>query len=104
MQLAPGAAGSAGLLVIPLALLELLQAGAVEQQVQGAVWDDLRPAIGKGATTPAQGDVVRNREIKPEKPEHAADEPFSLAQGQVEDEPQGQHQLDCQVRVAGLSA
>jgi hypothetical protein len=45
-----------------------------------------------------------NREIKPKQAEHAAGEPFGLAQGQVEDEPQDQHQLDRQVRVAGLSA
>src|SRR5918995_1245087 len=48
--------------------------------------------------------VVRNREIKPEKPEHAAGEALSLAQGQVEDEPQRQNQLDRQVRIKRLSA
>src|SRR5215207_8614970 len=48
--------------------------------------------------------MVRDREIKAEQAEHAGDEPFSLAQGQVEDEPQGQHQLDRQVRIASLSA
>jgi hypothetical protein len=64
----------------------------------------VRPAIGKGATTPAQGGVVRNREIEPKQAEHAGDEPFSLAQGQVEDEPQDQHQLDRQVRIERLTA
>src|SRR5918993_1155889 len=72
MQLAPGPAGSAVLLVIPLALLEQLEAGAVEQQVQGAAWEEVRPAIGKGATAPAQGGVIRNREINTEKPEDTA--------------------------------
>ena len=48
--------------------------------------------------------MVWNREIKPKQPEHAAGEALSLAQGQVEDEPQGQHQLDCQVRIERLSA
>jgi hypothetical protein len=48
--------------------------------------------------------VVGNREIKPEQAEHAVGEALSLAQGQVEDKPQGQHQLDRQVRVAGLTA
>jgi hypothetical protein len=72
----------------PITLSEQLQARAVEQQVQGTMRDDMRPAIGEARPTPAQGGVVRNREIKPEKPEHAAGEPFGLAQGQVEDEPQ----------------
>jgi hypothetical protein len=53
MQLAPGPAGSAVLVTIPLALSEQLQARAVEQQMQGTVRDDLRPAVGEGATAPA---------------------------------------------------
>ncbi len=48
--------------------------------------------------------MVRDREIKAEQAEHAGNEPFSLAQAQVEDEPQDQHQLDCQVRIERLSA
>ena len=47
--------------------------------------------------------MVRNLEIKAKQAQHTGNEPFGLAQGQVEDEPQDQHQLDCQVRVAGLS-
>jgi hypothetical protein len=53
---------------------------------------------------PAQGGVVGNREIEPKQAQHAGDEPFGLAQGQVEDEPQDQHQLDCQVRIERLTA
>jgi hypothetical protein len=89
VQLTPEPAGSPMLLAIPLARPEQLEARAVDQQVHRAVWDDLRPAVGKGATAPAQGGVVWNREIKPEQAEHAAGEPFRLAQGQMEDEPQG---------------
>jgi hypothetical protein len=84
VQLTPPAARPAVLLAVPFPLSEQLQAGAVDQQAQGAVWDDLRPAIGKGATTPAQGGVIGNREIKLEQPEHAAGEPFGLPQAQVE--------------------
>src|SRR4051812_40115242 len=48
--------------------------------------------------------MVRDAELDPEQPEHAADEALGLAQGKVEDQPQRQHQLDRQVRVAGLAA
>jgi hypothetical protein len=39
-----------------------------------------------------------------EQPEHAGGEALGLAQGEVEDEPQRQHQLDGHVRVPGLAA
>jgi hypothetical protein len=42
------------LLAIPFPFPEQLQARAVEQQVQGAVRDDLRPTVCEAATAPAQ--------------------------------------------------
>src|SRR5215211_78970 len=72
--------------------------------MHGAVRDDTRPALGEDAPTTAQGGVVRNREIKTEQAQHAAGEALGLAQAQMEDEPQDEHQLDRQVRVAGLPA
>jgi hypothetical protein len=84
VELTPGPAGSAVLLAIPFTFPEQLQAGAVDQQVQGTAWGNLRPATGEAATAPAQGGVVGNREIKPKQPEHASGEALSLAQGQVE--------------------
>ena len=54
--------------------------------------------------SPAQGGVIGNGESKPEQMEDAADEALGLTQGQVVDEPQHQHELDCEVRVAGLTA
>src|SRR5215212_5146866 len=66
--------------------------------------DELRPAIRDDATAPAQGSVIGNGEIKTEEAQHAACEALGLVQRQVEDEPQGQHQLDRQVRIASLTA
>ena len=40
------------------------------------------------------GSVVGDGEIKPEQPQHAADESLSLPQGEMEDEPEHQDELD----------
>jgi hypothetical protein len=97
--------GAAVLLRVPLALAEQLQAGAVQHQVHGpVVRDNPGLATGEGATSPGQRGVIRNSQLEAEQTQHAAAERLGLAQGQVEDEPQGQHQLDRQVGVAGLSA
>ena len=66
------------LFAVPLALSEELEARAVDQQVQRTMWDDVRPAVCKGAASPAQGGVVRNREIEPEQAEQVGHEPFGL--------------------------
>ena len=63
-----------------------------------------RPPSGKVPAAPAQSGVVRNEQIEPEQPEGAARESLGLPQGQVKDEPQRQHQLDRQIRVASLAA
>ncbi len=104
VQLAPGATRPAVLLLIPFALAEQLQAGAVNHQMQRAVRDDLRLPSGKAAAAPAQGRVVRDAQRLPEQPHYARGEAFSLAQGEVEDEPQHQHELYRRVRVPGLAA
>ena len=92
------------LLVIPLALAEQLQASLVDHQMQRAERDDLRLPSGEAAAAPAQGRVVWDAQRLPEQPQHARGEALSLAQGEVEDEPQHQHQLDRRVRVPGLAA
>jgi hypothetical protein len=48
--------------------------------------------------------VVGDAQLLPEQPEHARGEALGLAQGEVEDEPQHQHQLNRRVRVPGLAA
>ena len=63
-----------------------------------------RLATGEAAATPGERRVVGHSQIEPEQAQHAAAERLGLAQGQVEDEAQDQHQLDRQVGVAGLSA
>jgi hypothetical protein len=56
MQLAPVSACSTMLLGIPLALAKQLQAGAVENEVDGAVMSgSARLTIGEPATTPGRG-------------------------------------------------
>ena len=104
MELAPGSADPAVLLVLPLALPEQFQAGAVDQQVQRSMRHDTRPSPSKAAAATAQGGMIRHAELEPEEPKHAADKALCLAQRELEDQPQHQHQLDRQIRVAGLAA
>ncbi len=61
-------------------------------------------AACKGPPPPAQGGVVRHGQIEAKQREHAAGETLPLPKSQVEHEPQRQHQLDRQVRVAWLPA
>ena len=48
--------------------------------------------------------MVGDGEIEPEKPQHAADEPLGLSQREMEDEPEHEHELDREIRVAPLPA
>ena len=48
--------------------------------------------------------MVRHRETQPEQGHDAAGERLGLAQGKVEDEAQGQHELDHPIRVERLTA
>src|SRR3954454_15405715 len=68
MQLAPGPACPAVLLLIPLALAEELQPGAIDHQVHRAVRDDLRPAPSEATAAAAQRCVVGNASFLPEQP------------------------------------
>jgi len=104
-QLAPVPACSAVLLGIPLALTEQLQPGAVEHKVNGAIMPGgARLTIGEPATTPGQRGVVGNGQPEAQQAQYAPGERLSLAKRKVEGEPQGQHQLDRQVRVERLPA
>lgn len=104
VELPPGAARPAVPSLLPLALPEQLQPGAVDQQVQGPMRHDPWPKSSEAAAAPAQGGMVRHAELEPEQAERAADEALGLAQGEPEDQPEHQHQLDRQVRIAGLAA
>ena len=105
VELAPLPPRATVLLGVPLALPEQLQAGAVQHEMHGPfVPGNTRLTTSEGATTPGQGGMIRDGQLEAEQAQHAAAERFGLAQGQVEDEPQDQHQLDCQVGVAWLSA
>ena len=89
---------------VPLALPEQLQAGAVQHEVHRLVAPG-KPglAASEGATTPGQRGVTRDGQFQAKQAQRAADERLSLTHGQVEDDPQGQRQLDRQVGTAGLS-
>src|SRR3712207_7033428 len=104
VDLAPGPARPAMLLLVPLALAEQLQPGAVDHQMHRAVRDDLGPPPGEAATTAGKRRVVGDAQLLPEQPKYARGEALGLAQGEVEDEPQHQHQLDRRIRVPGLAA
>jgi len=53
MQFAPGAPGSAMLVLVPLALIKQFQSGAVDQQVHRTVRHRMRPPSGKIPAAPA---------------------------------------------------
>ncbi len=79
VQFPPGARRSAVLLLLPFAATEQLQSGAVDHEVQRAVGHDMGSWAGQAAAAAAQGSVVGDGEIEPEKPQQAADEPLRLS-------------------------
>jgi hypothetical protein len=79
---------------LPLATAEQLQAGAVDHEVQRAVGHDTGSSASHAGATAAQGSVVGDGEIEPEELQDAADEALGLAQGEMEDKPEHQDELD----------
>ena len=53
-------------------------------------------------TAPGAHRIVRNGEVEAPHPEQGVQEPFGLAQREMEEEPQGQGGLDGEIRVAPL--
>jgi hypothetical protein len=73
--------------------------------VNGAIMPGgARLTIGEPATTPGQRGVVGNGQPEAEQAQHAPGERLGLAKRKMEDEPQGQYQLDREVRVERLPA
>src|SRR3712207_9121384 len=64
VDLAPGPARPAVLLLVPLALAEQLQAGAVDHQMHRAVRDDLGPPPGEAATTAGKRSEEHTSELQ----------------------------------------
>ena len=88
----------------PLTSPEQLETGAVQNEVHGAAaGPDARLPPGKGLAAAGQGGVIRHVQFQPEQRQHAAGEHFGLTQGQVEYRAQGQHQFDCEIRLAVLT-
>ena len=93
--------GAAVLVRVPLALAEQLQASAVQHEVnRTGMRGHPRLATGDAAATLGERRVVRHSQIEPEQAQHAAAERLGLAQGEVEDEPQRQHQFDRKIGVS----
>jgi hypothetical protein len=66
--------------------------------------ESTRLAPGKAAATPAQGRMVGHGDLQPKQPHDRAGEAFYLAQRQMKEEPQCQHNLHGQVGVDWLAA
>ena len=62
--------------------------------VQRAVGHDTGSSASHAGATAAQGSVVGDGEIEPEELQDAADEALGLAQGEMEDKPEHQDELD----------
>jgi hypothetical protein len=106
MQLPPGAAGlGAVLLDQPLAGATELQSRAVHQQMHRfSTTAGPRSGHLQCLASPAQGGVVRHREIKTEKADERADQTFGLAQREVEHRPERQRRQNGQRRIPWLAA
>ena len=104
MQLPPGPAATTVSFLIPFALSEQFQPGAVDDQVSGSVRDHIRPPITKTPATSAERGVIGDAEIELQQAKHTAGECLGLAQGKVKHRAQDQHHLDRQIEVDRLSA
>ena len=94
MYLAPQAAlGSTMLACVPLAFTLRLDASAIDQKVQWPCRTLVGDGDGQGSLSPAQGAVVRDRPVQPDKLQQTGHKPDRLPQRQAE-----QH-FECQ---AGL--
>jgi hypothetical protein len=106
MQLPPSVAGlGAVLLDQPLAGATELQSRAVHQQMH-RFSTSAGPRSGhlQCLASPAQGGVVRHREIKTEKADERADQTFGLAQREVEHRPERQRRQKGQWPIPWLAA
>ena len=97
VQLAPGSAPLGPVFLDqPLAGSAKAKTCAVRQQVNRAFRATIWLCRLEGFGAPAQGRVIRGRQIETEELEDRADQAFGLAQGQPEHRPQGQGCLDRQ--------
>ena len=95
------------------ALVELLAARAAAEaaialgRALGPLRHRLRPALYAPHSRPPSREGRPYSQASPRQPGAVArdlTEPLGLAQGELEDQPEHQHQLDRQIRVAGLAA
>ena len=63
-----------------------------------------RLATGEVTASAGQRRVIGHRQLQPEQAKHAGAERLGLTEGQMEHQPQRQHQLNRQVGVEPLAA
>ena len=99
MHLAPlTPALNAVLAGLPFAITEELDAGAVHQQIQGAISAPIRDLDGQRFLPSAQGGVVGHRPIQVRHLEQAGHHPGRLPKRQLEQDLDGQTKLDRRIR------
>ena len=78
------------------------QPRAVEHEMEALAGRDQSQTTLQMLTAPGERRIVGNGEVEAHDPEQRVQEPFSLAQREMGDEPQGQSGLDGEIRVAPL--
>lgn len=99
MDLAPPASALHPMLARPpLSIAEKPDAGAVNQQVQGAIGAPMRHLDGERLLPTAQGRVVGHRPVHTGQLQQAGNHPGRLSERQLEQDLDGQPKLDRRIR------
>ena len=80
------------------------QPRAVEHEMEALAGRDQSQTARQMLTAPGERRIVGNGEVEAHHPEQGVQEPFSLAQREMGEEPQGQGGLDGEIRVPPLPA
>ena len=80
------------------------QTRAVKHEMDALAGRDRSQTACQMLTAPGERRIVGSGEVEAHHPEQGVQEPFSLAQREMVEEPQGQGGLDGEIRVAPLSA
>ena len=83
---------------LPLAITEELDAGAVDEQVQGAIGAPIGDLDGQGLLPPAQGRIVWHGPVQASHLQQAGHHPCRLPERQLEQDLYRQAELDRRVR------
>ena len=83
---------------LPLSIAEKLDAGAVNQQVQGAIGAPIRDLNGERLLPTAQGRIVWHRPVQARQLQQAGNHPGRLPERQLEQDLDRQTELDRSIR------